>query len=109
MGTYNGPQEDLKFTCTDCGTETIQIDVDNPEDANKLLSWLATHSAQGGRYENVPVTKEEMLKRISRKAAELQQLIDQPKTSEKTEELERQVNQKFSQMRRLTDVLGSLK
>jgi len=53
MATFKGRDYVLKFTCGDCGTVDITIDPASQEDMQKLGRWLLTHSADGGKYENV--------------------------------------------------------
>jgi hypothetical protein len=53
MTTFKGRDWVLKFTCGDCGTVDITVDPASEEDMLKLGKWLLTHSADGGKYENV--------------------------------------------------------
>lgn len=55
MGTYNGKDENLKFSCGQCYDESIEIDLYDDNDMRKLWGWLGTHSAEGGRYTNVKI------------------------------------------------------
>ena len=58
MTTFNGPNENLKFTCGSCGDkEFIIVDLCSSDDMRRLQTWLFTHSANGGKYEGVPALK----------------------------------------------------
>lgn len=55
MATFNGKEEDLRFSCKACNLKQhIDVDLDNEEDKDKLWKWLKVHSANGGEYKNVP-------------------------------------------------------
>ena len=78
MTTFNGTHENLKFSCNVCELSTdsdcsIEIDLDNKADKDKLWGWLQKHSSAGGKYTNVPVNinKIPFAKRTEAQHAEL--------------------------------------
>jgi len=55
MATFNGKQENLRFTCGSCGDETIDINPESKDDMIKLGAWLLTHSYNGGTYKCIKI------------------------------------------------------
>lgn len=58
MTTFNGPNDNLRFLCKSCShgkEDGIVVDLENKNDKHKLWRWLNTHSANGGKYINVPI------------------------------------------------------
>jgi len=61
MATYNGDDDNLLFRCGECQKEeTIEIDLSNKADKDRLWKWLQKHSASGGDYINVPIDLEKI-------------------------------------------------
>ena len=51
MATFNGENENLRFSCGACDFKSsIDIDPTSEEDMKKLGEWLLTHSQYGGVY-----------------------------------------------------------
>ena len=69
MSTFNGNNENLKFTCGSCQGSCIEIDLSNSKHKDKLWSWLDTHSENGGRYENVKI-KPEIIEALKKEVKE---------------------------------------
>lgn len=68
MRTFNGAEENLKFTCSSCKNE-IEIDLFNSQHKEKLWSWLRTHSESGGLYRNVPINHD-IIEALKKKVVE---------------------------------------
>ncbi len=74
MATFNGDYEDLQFSCGKCGGYSkIDINPKNKEDMKKLGRWLMVHSADGGKYKNIP-SQNALRKDIAEKEKELAEL-----------------------------------
>lgn len=54
MATFNGDHEDLQFICGECNYSKIDVNPKNKEHMKQLGKWLMTHSAEGGKYKNIP-------------------------------------------------------
>lgn len=74
MATFNGKHENLRFRCKSCNYKsTIDVDLSDVEDKEKLWSWLKTHSECGGDYINVPVDFEKI--EVSKRTNEQHQAL----------------------------------